>query len=140
MSVSPARFHWKFKPLAVLDQAAPVFNQWYTVLDTTSKIRLYSISLKQVNDEIADKGIGVQVIIDGVTTSASSTTCGSGVVNYSYLNNNLDGFAIDTPIKAVGYYVALHGKSIKVQVKNTSALGTNQRLYGYVRYAQLEVI
>ena len=139
MRVSPSRFHWKFKPLATVD-AAGVQNTWYTVLDTTSKARIYSIGSLQTNNEADAKSLTIRTTVDGVAQTSGNYSRASGSVTYWYLDPNMDRTLPSTPFFNAGYYVALHGKSVKVEVRSITAAGTNQHLYGYVRYAQLEAL
>ena len=141
MTVTPSRFHWKFKALAALDQAPPVQNTWYTVLDTVSKARLYSLVFKQINDEAAVKNIDFKVTADGLTLENSADRA-SGIANYFYQSPYSSSVAwIQNPNYIMSnYYIAFHAKSLKVEMRTTSAAGTNQHLCGYVRYARLEAL
>ena len=142
MTVTPSRFHWKFKPLAALDQAPPVQNTWYTVLDTVPKARIYSVIGKQVNGEAELKAIDPRVTVDGVTLTQSGSTLANNTIRSFYISPVADSAAAATDgnYNHFGFYIATHAKSLKVEMRLTSAPGTNQHLYGYVRYAQLEAI
>ena len=141
MTVTPSRFHWKFKPLATVD-AAGVQNTWYTVLDTVAKARLYSIYTMQVNDEAAAKAIETKLTIDGISLASGGFSHVNNTAKAWRLLNTSDVFANVSAgtVALAGYYTAIHAKSLKVEVRNTDAAGTNQHLYGYVRYAKLEAL
>ncbi len=131
-------YHWEFKPLAMVDVAG-VQNTWYTVLDTTRNVRLYSVGAKQTNDEAAAKATNTRWTIDGVVTTLTGSTVANNTMRYWFLDPNNDSVIQSAAIIMTGNYVALHGRSVKVEVMNASVAGTNQHLYGYVRYAVLEV-
>ena len=140
MTVTPSRFHWKFKPLATVD-AAGVQNTWYTVLDTTLKVRLYSLWMNQYNDEAAAKTISMQIIVDGVTLTHTLSGASNTTPSRCYeIGQQTDTLEAAPATYLIGRYVALHGKSVKVQVRSTSAAGTNQHLKAYLRYAKLEAL
>ena len=141
MTVTPSRFHWKFKALATIDQAPPVVNTWYPILDTTSKVRLYSMGVKQVNDEAAEQIIQMRLVIDGITTSANGIATANNSMRYFYVNPVNENLTVQgaTTFFNAGYYVATHGKSLKVEAR-VLGVGTTQHLYGYVRYAKLEAL
>ena len=130
--------HWRFMPLASVDEAG-VQDTWYTVLDTTNNVRLYSIVLRQSNDETATKFLAHRVTIDNVSITLSSSSLHT--TNYYYYLNPVTDSSLfrATTYNLMGFYTALHGCSVKVEVRSTSAAGTNQHLYGYVRYAVLGV-
>ncbi len=136
------RWHWKLQPLATVD-AAGAQNVWYTILDTKKNVRFLSLAIKQVNDEAANKSITVRATIDGISIPATGTTDAvSGSFYPRYLDTTTDrlrgsGAGV---ILLAGYYVAAHGRTLKVEISNTSAAGTNQHLYGYVRYMTKELI
>ncbi len=135
--------HWKLQPLAVLDQTPVVQNTYYTVLDTTKNIRVYSIVLRQSNDELAAKTVYVRATVEGVVDSGGSgdTPANFGKV-YLRLNpqESTNYFLTGSAILTLGYYVAMEFKSLKIEMRTNTAPGTNQHLYGYVRYATLELI
>ena len=130
-------YHWKFMPLAAVDEAG-VQNTWYTVLDTTTNVRLYSFVGNQVNNEAAAKDIAIRVTIDGLTLSYAVSSS-SGGLRYFIMQPTTEAYYHGNVYTLVGTYVALHGRSVKVEIRSTSAAGTNQHLYGYVRYAVLGV-
>ena len=134
------RGHWKFQPLAATVDAAGVQNQWYTVLDTTKNVRVYSLWAKQVNDEAANKTVVVKVTLDGIESTKSEVMNNNSLNRYSWsaISDSVLERAPGTFL--FGYHVAIHARSVKVEVRSTSVAGTNQHLYGYVRYATWEAL
>ena len=123
----------------MLDQIAPVNGTYYTVLDTTKNVRLYTWGVKQVNDEANTKNTRLEMLIDGVTITWSDSALPNNSLRLPYLVGYVDGAAGSSAYN-VCLFTALEGKSIKIITRISSAAGTNQHLYGYVRYATQELI
>jgi hypothetical protein len=123
---------------AVLAQATPVQNTWYTVLNTTTgKVRLYGIGVR-VNT--TGETLEVCVTIDGVMLFLTAgVACGAGT-EYYCSKNFATGGTTGGPYLSLGTTAVsfmLNGfvdcKSLKVQIRKTTASGTGT-LYGRVTY------
>jgi hypothetical protein len=119
---------------ATLSQASPAQNTWYTILDTTKNCRLYAVLVV-----IATTGedLEVRITIDGQTiTGAFSAGAGA---NYSVSMDEWDATNLQA---ANGRYMiwgsggVLEGRSIKVEVRKTTAAGAGT-LSGLVIYAKI---
>ena len=128
---------FEYQTPATLDQAAPVQNTWYTILDTTNNAIINGIS---VNVEDTDETIEVQLTIDGETLSGSvaATHSTSYYVRHS-LNGilRIDGLALGTTDYAQYRPYMIEGKSIKVETRKTTANGAGN-LTGVVAYSILK--
>ena len=138
----PVAWHWQRMPAATLGGGAgiiPVLNQWYTVLDTVRNVRVRNVAIYQSNDEAAQKQLQVRFTINGVASAVDASNSASGAWN---------GFKIfsvnDTPtytaneVDSLATYVNLNYSSIKIEIRTTSALGTNPLLKCTVQYEQLK--
>jgi len=122
---------FQHQPDATLVQLAPVQNTWYTILDTTSNCRLYSVSVLVWT---TGETLEVKVTIDGQvltgTLAALPTT-----YYYCDLLLYMAGLSIDINGLLIGKYTPLEGRSIKVEVRKTTAAGTGT-LEGRAVYAK----
>jgi hypothetical protein len=111
---------FKHQPDATLVQAAPVQNTWYTILDTTLNCCLYSVTILVWT---TGETLEVRVTIDGqiLTGSVAATAT---TYYYVHLFLYAAGFAIDTNVFPIGKYMPLEGRSVKVEVRKTTAAGT----------------
>ena len=128
---------FEYQAPAVLNQAAPVQNTWYTILDTTRCVCVYQIG---VGVEDTDETLECQITVDGETIAAvgrvslHSTELGVYVKASSI---TLVDNAIITPIANVlGVTMVVEGHSVKVQVRKTTATGIGN-LTGIVTWGQL---
>jgi len=117
---------------AVLNQAAPVQNTWYTVLDTTSNVRLYGLAVF-----VADTGetIEVKITIDGVSLTGSQAQNANTYYYYFKDPSQTNICLASTTLYLIMYYTFLEGKSVKVEVRKTTATGAGQ-LFAKVTYAR----
>lgn len=136
------KYMWKHNALATLDQDPPVQNTWYTILDTTEDVRLVQIQTKQTNDETVAKNLQVRITMDGETYTSGNESQNNNTTYYWYVE--VDGTITVTDISssrltAAGPgYSTIHGQSVKVEVRITSVIGTNQTLDGRVFYETWE--
>lgn len=131
---------WEYQAPATLDQAAPVQNTWYTILDTTLNARLLTIA---VNVEDTNEDLQVQVIVDGETIEANSpATCVHSTRYFCTMTVNpitlVDYIELTPTVLHYFRSFILEGKSTKVQVRKTTANGTGN-LTGIVTYGVKKV-
>jgi len=108
---------------ALLSQAAPVQNTWYTILAATPNVRVYGISVKVVT---TGETLEVKMTIDGQTLTASFACLAD--TDYIYY---LDLWATATsPILMSAARGILYpnggwieGRSVKVEVRKTTNAG-----------------
>ena len=131
---------FEYQTPATLNQAAPVQNTWYTILDTTKNCRVYAIA---VNIEDTNETLECQVTIDGETMagyaqSATHSTAYFGRI-YPEPIARLDYMSLDTlaETRAGNLGFLIEGKSIKVEVRKTTAAGAGN-LTGIVTYGILK--
>ena len=112
----------KHQPDGTLDQANPIQNTWYTVLDTKRNVGLYGIGTKVL---VADETLEVRITIDGQTLTGSvSATTDTWYV--WHINLTAGGLQSETTLdkwKNAGLEDCLSGRSVKVEVRKTTALG-----------------
>lgn len=116
---------------AVLAQAAPVQNTWYTVLNTTTNVRIIRI---YANVALANETVQGQITIDGVTVAipAAVFVAGTGYfVRWAF--DLTDSLYWDVNEKYVAFLI--EGKSVKVEIRKTTAngVGTLTCKVGYAR-------
>lgn len=126
------KFHYDDHDTDQQDLTPPVLNQWYEVFHAYDVRHLWFLIL-QTNDETVAKTVEVRWTIDGQVYFVASA-----------INNNANywGFRNDAPSGAGTAGLSLttsqvlacwttdkRGKDYKVEIRITSPLGTNQRLY-----------
>lgn len=111
---------YEHQPDAVLAQASPAQNTWYTIIDTTANVKIYCINVMIATTA---ETLNVRITIDGQTLQATMTglTLGSyynlylqpidGTLNWQTSNNSLN-------------FMYLEGRSVKVDARKTTANGT----------------
>lgn len=112
------------KEVALLDQAAPVQNTWYTVLDTVYNVKVFGMAIK-----VADTGetVEVKITVDGHTITGSGAA--NANTDYKVLINTLStGNAIILSSSALINANQLEGRSFKVEVRKTTAAGAGNLL------------
>lgn len=122
-----------FQPVALLDQAAPVQNTYYTILPTTQNINVFGITIR-----IATTGedLQVRITIDGQVFTLATAICVADT-NYSVLWF-IDGAGVVFYVWAHDARITsfnLQAKSIKVEVRKTTAAG-NGNLLGAVAFGK----
>ena len=125
----------------LVEETPPIQNQWYTVFDAED-VRLLWCVVFQYNDENDAKNIAVRWTVDGTVylTQFISTT---GVDYYVYRDaypsaGGTFGLNMKPAMWNAGYYIDKRGHSFKVEVRITTALGTNQELTCYCVRETLE--
>jgi len=137
------KFHYLEHDAAEVSEAPPVLNQWYTLFDDTD-VRLLMVIVIQTNDELAAKTIEMRWTVDG-TVYSTSFNCANNTEYYVYRDTRTSADPtgslsfIATMYTAMGRYLDKRGQTLKVEVRITSALGTNQTLVSRAVYETLEL-
>jgi len=115
---------------ATLTQAAPVNGTWYTILDTTKNALIYAIVA-----EVATTGetLEVKVTIDGQTYTGSVAHA-ADTAQFWFLNMEGAMNSNTSPYMA-GIYAPLMGRSVKVEIRKTTAAGAGN-LIGRVTHGK----
>jgi len=129
-------FAYRSYPLAELNQDPPTVDTWYPVLDGQIDCRLVFCAVRQINDEAAAKNLEVRWVLDGETFSAAFSA-DNDTWYYVYRVATSNALAETASVVATGYYAARHAQLADVDVRITSAVGTNQELDGRVDYEVL---
>lgn len=125
----------------VRSEVPPILNQWYQVFHAYD-VRLLWCTVTQTNDEVAAKNMEVRWTIDG-TVYFCTVAAANGTTYYIFRTRlpstagTLGLEATVTQLNAV-FYVDKRGQDFKVEVRMTSALGTNQTLLAYCVRETLE--
>ena len=131
---------YEYQTPATLNQAAPVQNTWYTILDTTTHCRIYEIA---VNIEDANETLEIQVTIDGQTIGATAKAATHSTTYYVYREsdaiNRVNTLILDNALTKSIRAFQLEGHSVKVEVRKTTAAGAGN-LTGIVTYGVLKPI
>jgi len=125
------KFHYLDHDSDVVDMIPPVQNTWYEVFRAYD-VRLLWCQIYQTNDEAAIKDIEVRWTIDG-TVYFVTVPLASATFSFVYRAANASaggtsGLTISATDVSAARYVDKRGQDFKVEVRITSALGTNQRL------------
>jgi len=109
---------------ARIDQAAPVQNTWYTVLDTTLNVIVYTISVRV---ETTGETLEARITADGnvYTTSIAAVAATTYWIIAQHPEPNLPVTASDYSgvSCAAQYFTHIEARSIKVEVRKTTAAG-----------------
>ena len=128
------KFHYDDHDTDAVDETPPILNNWYEVFHAQD-VRLLWCYTRQSNDEAAVKTVEVRWTIDGTVYFGSFAQV-SGTAYYTYRWVSLSaagtsGLLVEAGVSNGAKYVDKRGKDFKVEVRITSALGTNQRLVCY---------
>lgn len=124
---------------ATLNQATPVQNTYYTILDTTKNARIYQIA---INIEDVGETLQVKVTIDGQTIESDAVSVAHSTIIYVHSYPDAINRTEKMTLKsAIGDFTArpfeFEGKSVKIEVKKTTANGAGN-LTGIVSYGVLK--
>lgn len=124
---------FQLQAYALLDQANPVQNTYYTILDTTLNVRLHFIV---IDVETANETLQVRLTIDGQTL-LGSLACTFATAYYVYLDDTVAGTALLISANQIspGYSGDIQARSVKVEVRKTTAAGAGN-LKGKVIFAK----
>lgn len=119
---------------AVLNQAAPVQNTWYTILDTTKNAVLYLILVLVADtDETLECRITVDgnALVDSIAATADTVYC----MKLDSTTITGDTYVLHVTAGNVMEQSAMEGRSVKVEVRKTTATGAGN-LKGRVVYGK----
>ncbi len=126
---------WQHQTDATLDQATPVKDTYYTILDTTPNVRIAFIAV-EIRD--TNETLQVRITLDGVAIESNAFVMTADIDGFIMLEENIDGFLLILgTTQRIGYrgYTLLEGKSVKVEVRKTTEAGTGN-LKGCVSYSK----
>lgn len=106
---------------AVLDQVAPVQNTYYTILDTTKNVKIDSV---WIEIEDTNETLQVKITIDGEIWTSSGLAATHSTSYYVYKDQATATLQIDSNRRAFMYEHEGEARSIKVEVRKTTAAGT----------------
>ena len=133
----------------LLSQIPPVTNTWYTVLDTALlgyvNVCLVTLKMAQTNDEAAAKNSQIRATIDGVTipTGITDRSLTNSAETAAYLFaraiQNDWGNQVNTSdgTKFICTSYELYATNLIIEVRLTSAVGTNQKLYAQTVFGRM---
>ena len=132
------KFPNQFQLISDLDQDPPVQNTWYTVFEGTGGLRIKMVAARQTNDEAAAKNIDFRMTIDGVPLDATVTAQTSASWYNWYIRHGSDRVVGDnTFVYLFHNFVAVECHDALIEMRTTTAPGTNQKLDGRVHYETL---
>ena len=117
---------FEYQTPATLDQSTPVQNTWYTLLDTTANVRLQDIA---ITIEDTNETLQCQITIDGETLEAGSLAATHSTIYEAYIKLNSIGrkeevILIQNDLIPQYRPFLIEGKSVKIEVRKTTAAGT----------------
>ena len=129
---------FQYQAPATLNQAAPVQNTWYTILNNTPNCRVYNVS---VNVEDTNETLQLRVEVDGQVYNSVGVACTHSTLYYPYhfpdsinLGASIGLTATVGDMQRRAFVV--EGRNIKIQVRKTTATGAGN-LTGLVSYGVL---
>jgi hypothetical protein len=107
--------------IALLAQAAAVQNTWYTVLDTTLNCRVIGVCVAM---SVAIETLQMRITIDGNILSGEQAAAVVGTIYHGILlQTNLAQNLTMTSTVPLTRSFLLEGRSVKVEVRKTTAVG-----------------
>lgn len=128
----------EFQEFIQFEQDPPVEDVWYTALDTTANVRLIAIAIMQSNTGLTAETLQLRITIDGVTISGWFNPCNSDTWYFCYLDNTNQDMLHTTDNINVGIYTYIEGKSVKVEIEQSSDVGGGSILYCNIIYEIIE--
>lgn len=104
---------------ATLSQAAPAQNTWYTILDTTTNVRLLGVRFAVAD---TNETLEVRFTADGQTLSSNALAATAGTMYYVTRVTSTNPLYLstgDTTSMAFLY----EARSLKVEIRKTTAAG-----------------
>lgn len=133
-------YMFEYQAPVTLNQAAPVQDTWYPILDTTAYVRVYQIS---VNIADTNETLEVEVTVDGQTltgsvaathtTSYAAVPRAAGIVRTAVMVLFVDDGTWWERARAFCF----DGHSVRIRVRKTTAAGAGN-LMGIVNYGVLK--
>ena len=129
---------FKHQPDAVLDQAAPVQNTWYTILETTNaRINQIAISVAGTGEDLE-----VQITRDGeLDTCIAAVSVAAGAIHRAYIMTYATGSRTVIGSAATAYLAMLNApfeaRNVKIEVRKITANGAGN-LQGSVDWDKQE--
>lgn len=122
LSVLRTALTFQRKTDAVLAQANPVQNTWYTVLNTTLNAQIYyMIAIVATTGETLE----ARVTVDGLTyTGTQVATAGTYYFFYIDVVGSIVWQPALSQYPASGLVGAIEGRNIKIEIRKTTAAGT----------------
>jgi len=115
---------------ALLVQANPVQDQWYTILDTTLNCRIYDICFRVAT---TGEDLEVRITVDGQIYTVSQTAVAGDHYGIIRLLSATSGEMFASSGNPPAWAFMIEGRSIKVDMRKTTAAGAGT-LYGSATY------
>lgn len=133
------KFFYSHNPMALLSQT-PTINTWYAILAATDDVKLDEIAITQSNDEAAAKNLQLRIVVDGETIALSDTSVPNAATRFVSLTVSPTDHTLAL-VTGQGSIIGfpLYGLSLAIDMRITSATGTNQLIKGGAHYQTLEV-
>ena len=129
---------FEYQAPAVLNQAAPIQNDWYVLLPTTLNCRVYKAV---VNIEDTNETVEMEINIDGQTIQGNGFALVHSTSYYAVIEPNaitridlVDLFNDANIIRFLSFLC--EGRSVQIRVRKTTAAGVGN-LTGIVTYGIL---
>jgi hypothetical protein len=137
-----AKYSYQDHDTAVVTELPPVQNQWYTLMDDDD-VRLLANAIYQKNDEAVAKTLEVRWTCDG-TVYLLSFGADDDVQYYisrqKYPSTEVDCLKVSNgEVAPMLEILDKRAQDFLIEVRITSALGTNQDLTAWAVYETLEV-
>lgn len=128
------KYAWQHQPDAVLNQAAPVQNTWYTVLAATEDVRLIFPTFDVL---VANETIELEVVVDGNPLTGVQAAVAATVYETFLQGGVADALGIAAyPFTSLYRAFLLEGQNVRVRIRKTTALGAGN-LQCWVKWARL---
>jgi len=132
--IPQVEYAFQHQPDAVLDQAAPVQNTWYTVLAATDDVRLYNVAMYI---STTSEDLGIRITVDGnILLGAFGGATVNAVYNTRFEDAGPDALRVENTSFATYKAYFLEGQSVTIEVRKTTAAGTGN-LHCIVKWAKL---
>jgi hypothetical protein len=122
---------FQLMPDALLVQAAPVQNTWYTVLDTVANCRLIGLG---IGIATVGEDLEVKITVDGRTIIGTGTAV-EGAEYQAMIHTHDTGTVLVFSSTEAPRSFIIEGRSIKVEIRKTTANGAGN-LLGCAMYGQ----
>jgi len=128
----------KKQAMGHVNETPPTSGVYYTLLDTTIDARVLLVAIRHKSDEAGAKDITIKFTIDGQTIEQALTGIADDTWKYIYKAVASDTFWDSATYYNLGGRCAYEAHSIKIEVKLTTAVGTNQELEAVCHYSTRE--